>query len=738
MLRETLARSLSDHTDFGSSRLYQIVYGFAVVIATTVTFFAITNVDPTRPIPRILFWVFGFNAVVISVLGWLLVRRYRQLQKKRHLTGEGRLVRRFILLFSASTVIPSTIVAVFLGATVTQGLDNWFQARIGTVIEETAALAQERVDTLSAMIGAQSREVAARIDFEDTAGGIVSDPFRYASYLGRQAVALGARAAFIISSEGELIIMGDVPRPLPFNAPTPIALQEAREGLVGQTLYQDSGIVTATIKLTYPKGAYVHLVHELDPQVFVRLASAAQAVSQYSQAANVSGQLQRFFAIGYVQVVALALLLFARLGLEVGGQIAAPLGRLAKAAEKVRDGDLTARVAVPGNDDEIDTLAVSFNTMTAQLGAQRGALMSARAVSEDRRQFLETLLSQISAGVIRVDPSMTVTLANASAESLIGRTDIQGKSLGDILPEFQMPAHSAMRDGIAGDNSLEVTINGDVRHIRLRTLADGDGGCVLTFDDATRIVTAQRHMAWRDVARRIAHEIRNPLTPIHLAAERLERRYGKLIDPEDDVFKRSLDTIIKQAEDIGRMVDEFSNFARMPKPAIRPFDFLDMLNDTVFSQRVVTPDIKFEIESNVKAFTYHGDERLLGQAFGNLVKNAAEAINGMPQEAEIAGSIKLTVHQSQDWLRVVIADNGPGFPEESRERLLEPYVTTRLRGTGLGLAIVNRVIIDHGGTITLSKRADQQRGAQVQIVVPTGKATKMIKNQAGQPTEETI
>jgi len=728
-----LVRSQVDSSDFGQSRLYQTVFALAVVFAAIATFLAISNVDPTRPMPAYIYWVFGINAVLIAVLGWLLVRRYRQLQRRRHLTGEGRLVKRFLLLFSASSVIPSTIVAIFLGATVTQGLDNWFQTRIGSVIEETAVLAQERVDTLSAIIEAQSREVAARIDFADTAGGIESDPIRYAAYLGRQATALGAGAVYIISPEGELVITGDVPRPLAYNPPTAIAMQEAREGLVGQTLYQDLGVVTATVKLTYPQGAFVHLVHQLDPEIFERLANAAQAVSQYRQAADVSGQLQRFFAIGYAQVVILALLLFARLGLEAGRQIASPLGTLAQAAEKVRDGDLTARVAVPGNDDEIDTLAVSFNTMAAQLGTQRSALLAARSVSEDRRQFLETLLSQISAGVIRIDQAMTVTLANASAEGLIERADMQGQPLGDIIPEFQVHAHSAMRDGSSADTSLEIIINGEVKHIRLRTLVDGDGGCVLTFDDATKIITAQRHMAWRDVARRIAHEIRNPLTPIHLAAERLNRRYSKLLDEDDSVFKRSLDTITRQADDIGRMVDEFSNFARMPKPEIRPFDFMAMMSDTLFSQRMVTPDLTFDINTDLTEMVYYGDERLLGQAFGNLVKNAAEAITGMPEDLEVVGQIKLNVSQSDDWLRITIEDNGPGFPEESRERLLEPYVTTRERGTGLGLAIVNRIIMDHGGAITLKKRPDGQRGARVQIALPI-EQTSILETQEVSPS----
>lgn len=713
--------------NFDGGKLFQAVFIIAVTVAVIVTYAMITSADPTNPIPRYIGAVFAGNAVLIAALVVLLVRRYRQLRPQNDKHGEGRLVRRFLLLFSASSVVPSIVVAIFLGATVTQGLDNWIETRIGPMITDTAVLAQENLDAISSVIEAQSREVAARIDFEDTAGGIETNPLLYSSYLGREAVKLGARAAFIVSSEGELVIMGDVPEPLPYGPPPQIALQEADDGLVGLSLYQDIGVVTATIKLTHPAGSYVHLVHELNPAVFERLNNTAQALQQFRQAEDVSDRLQVYFAIGYVQVVSLALLLFARLGLEAANGIAKPLGTLARAAERVRDGDLTTRVAIPGNDDEIDTLTTSFNTMTAQLGTQRSALLSARAVSEDRRQFLESLLAQISAGVIRIDRSMTVTLANASAEALIGRAALQGQPLGDIIPEFQPHAHSAIRDGGSGDTSLEIDINGEVRHIRLRTLADSEGGCVLTFDDATRIVTAQRHMAWRDVARRIAHEIRNPLTPIHLAAERLDRRYSKLINEDDNVFKRSLDTITRQATDIGRMVDEFSNFARMPKPEIRPFAFLDMLSDIIFSQRMVSPDIKIELSTDVESLIFYGDERLLGQAFTNLVKNAAEAIAGMPQEDEVVGQIALKVTPGAQTLRISITDNGPGFPEEARERLLEPYVTTRERGTGLGLAIVNRVIMDHGGSISLKGRSDKQRGADVRLVLPIRQTKKQAK-----------
>lgn len=713
-----MASSKSTFSRPDGGKLFLAVFVVAVMTAAAITYVSITNVDLSRPLPAYVFWICAVNGVLIALLAFLFVRRYRNLRQNSKKIGDGRLVSRFLVLFSVSSAVPLIIVAIFLAATVAQSQNNWYEDRIGTIIEDNRELAQENLDAVTANIEARSRELAARVDFEDTAAAIENDPVRYASYLGRQARALGVRTAFIVSSDGTLLITAEDANPVQFRRPTVEALNEANQGNVGQIFYRGSGIITATVQLNYPDDSFMHTVHEFDRRVSQRLDTAVQAGENYRRAGEVSGQLRIFYVINYAQVVLLALLLFARIGLEAANQIAVPLVTLAEAAEKVRDGDLTARVALPGNDDEIDTLAVSFNTMTAQLGTQRAALLSARAVSEDRRQFLETLLSEVSAGVIRTDPSLNITLANRSAEILINRTDLQGKNLGDIIPEFQLHANTAMREGVTGDTSLEVDIDDEKKHIRLRTLADAEGGCVLTFDDTTKIITAQRHMAWRDVARRIAHEIRNPLTPIHLAAERLNRRYSSVVHAEDDVFKRSLDTITRQATDIGRMVDEFSNFARMPKPEIRPFDFVAMISDIIFSQRMVAPDIKIEIATGSGSLIFHGDERLLGQAFTNLVKNATEAISGMSMEVEVIGQIVVDIVRVDDALMVTITDNGPGFPAESRERLLEPYITTRQRGTGLGLAIVNRVIIDHGGSISLKERSDRQRGAQVNIVLP--------------------
>jgi two-component system, NtrC family, nitrogen regulation sensor histidine kinase NtrY len=284
----------------------------------------------------------------------------------------------------------------------------------------------------------------------------------------------------------------------------------------------------------------------------------------------------------------------------------------------------------------------------------------------------------------------------------------------------------------AVDASLELTRNGEVRSVRLKSAPEASGGCVLTFDDTTRLILAQRQLAWRDVARRIAHEIRNPLTPIMLSTERLRRRYASKIDDTDGVFDRCIETILRKVDEIARMVEEFSSFARMPKPSIAPFDMRAVLQGASFAQSVVSPDIEIEIDTALDEAPYLGDERLLAQAIGNLLKNAAEAIEGLPIEQDVSGHIRIFLAREGGDLEIVIEDNGPGFPAEVRNRLLEPYVTTREKGTGLGLAIVNRIIADHGGSISLQNRPDGQQGARVRVVLPENGALAMQSDDAAE------
>lgn len=726
-----MSNVLSQQATKASWALFEGLFIIAALVAVFATFIAISGVDPDNPTAGATPWLLGLNFVVIIVLATIVAREYLSIQSNSESEGRGRLARRFVMLFGFSALVPSAIVAVFLGAVFTQGLDNWLGERVDSVMEKNAEIFRTYVDNFETTFDVDVR--LAALDVENFAREVEanladSEAARNLSTEASLAFSEGLRSelAFrdfltiaILGADGVELISQESVQDAILIPPPASAFAEADQGEIATTLYENRGVATALIHITEPLDGYIYAVKNFDRNAAVRLREAEAEIIQYNNAKRQGGRLQTIFAIGYAQIAALVLLLAGRLGLEAAGRVTGPIGRLAIAAHTVRDGDLTVRVPVTGAKDEVYALSKSFNAMTEQLSEQRNALIRAREAEEDRRRFVETLLAEVSAGVIRMDGNMIVTLANRSAGDLLGIDEIEeGESLSQVAPDFVQYARDTLQQNSPVDASLDLHRNGAVRHFRLKTAPDPAGGCVLTFDDTTRLVNAQRQLAWRDVARRIAHEIRNPLTPIMLSTERLRRRYADKIDDTDGVFERCIETILRQVGDIGRMVEEFSSFARMPKPSASRFDMKSLLQATSFSQGMVSPDIAVEFDADAENVSYLGDERLIGQALGNLLKNAAEAIEGMPEEAEVQGQIRVVLSETDKGVDITIEDNGPGFPEDARDRLLEPYVTTREKGTGLGLAIVNRIIADHGGSISLQNRLDGLRGARVRVWLP--------------------
>jgi len=726
-----LSNVLSQQATKASWALFEGLFIIAALVAVFATFIAISGVDPDNPTAGATPWLLGLNFVVIIVLATIVAREYLSIQSNSESEGRGRLARRFVMLFGFSALVPSAIVAVFLGAVFTQGLDNWLGERVDSVMEKNAEIFRTYVDNFETTFDVDVR--LAALDVENFAREVEAnladaEAARNLSTEASLAFSEGLRSelAFrdfltiaILGADGVELISQESVQDAILIPPPASAFAEADQGEIATTLYENRGVATALIHITEPLDGYIYAVKNFDRNAAVRLREAEAEIIQYNNAKRQGGRLQTIFAIGYAQIAALVLLLAGRLGLEAAGRVTGPIGRLAIAAHTVRDGDLTVRVPVTGAKDEVYALSKSFNAMTEQLSEQRNALIRAREEEEDRRRFVETLLAEVSAGIIRMDGNMIVTLANRSAGDLLGVDEIEeGESLGQVAPDFVQYARDTLQQNSPVDASLDLHRNGAVRHFRLKTAPDPAGGCVLTFDDTTRLVNAQRQLAWRDVARRIAHEIRNPLTPIMLSTERLRRRYADKIDDTDGVFERCIETILRQVGDIGRMVEEFSSFARMPKPSASRFDMKSLLQATSFSQGMVSPDIEVEFDADAENVSYLGDERLIGQALGNLLKNAAEAIEGMPEETEAQGHIRVVLSETDKGVDITIEDNGPGFPEDARDRLLEPYVTTREKGTGLGLAIVNRIIADHGGSISLQNRLDGLRGARVRVWLP--------------------
>ncbi|WP_155839382.1 sensor histidine kinase [Hyphomonas chukchiensis] len=731
-----MSNTLSQQATKASWALFEGLFIIAALVAVFATFIAISGADPDNPTAGATPWLLGLNFIVIIVLAIIVAREYFSIQRSGRGEGKGLLAKRFVLLFGFSALIPAMIVAIFIGAFITRGLDNWLGERVDTIMEKNAQIFQDYVDNFENTLDVDVRLAALDIENfardvktslaasgendEINADSLAKDASK--AFIDGLRSELGFREFLTIAVLGpdgvELIAEQSVQQPI-LVPPPQSAFEEANSGNIATTLYENRGVATALIRIEEPLDGYIYAVKNFDKNAAVQLREAEAALAQYNNAKRRSGRLQYIFAIGYAQIAALILLLAGRLGLEAAGRITGPIGRLAVAAHTVRDGDLSVRVPVSGPQDEVYALTNSFNAMTEQLAEQRNALIRAREDEEDRRKFVETLLAEVSAGVIRMDGDMVVTLANRSAGEVLGIGEVlPGQTLGDVAPLFERYARDTLERVAPVDASIDLNINGEVRHIRLKTAPDPAGGCVLTFDDTTRLVNAQRQLAWRDVARRIAHEIRNPLTPIMLSTERIKRRYADKIDDSDGVFDRCIETILRQVGDIGRMVEEFSSFARMPKPNVAPFNMRSLLQGTGFSQSMVSPDVEIEFETNADDAVYRGDERLLGQAFGNLLKNAAEAIEGLPEDSDINGHIRVVLSVNAGGVEVTIEDNGPGFPQDVRDRLLEPYVTTREKGTGLGLAIVNRIIADHGGSISLQNRLDGLRGARVRVWLP--------------------
>ena len=704
---------------------FQGLFVLAGVMCAAATIFTLGRSSPTDEIPAGLIGLLIVNMVFLVVLAWMVVARYVELRRSREVPSGGRLTRRFMLLFGVVAMIPAIIVSMFLWLTITRGIDTWLGDTVLTLVDEFVTITEQSGEEYAVRFEADAQAVADDVDA--AVAQYRASPGAFESFFSLVATYRDFSAAYILDRNGQVLSQAaELNGQTSYAPPVESDFAEAETGLPVAKVRPQGGYTFVLRKLSNYNESYLFLIRPINTELFARLDRTRNAKAQYELAQKRSAEIQRLFVISYLQIVALVLLLSVRLAQEIAQRISSPISRLAEAALDVSEGRRGVAVPVPEADDEIRVLSTSFNLMTRQLDERRDDLVSAREDAEQRRRFLETLLVELSSGVIRVDSRGIVTIANRSAETLMNMGLLEGRALSDISPEILQRVTEAETRRTQDDTFINLMTEDGLRHVRLKVTSDTVGGFVVTLDDATRLISAQRQLAWRDVARRIAHEIRNPLTPIQLSTERIRRRYGDQINDDDGVFERCINTILRQVSDIGRMVQEFSDFARMPKPTPSRFDLAALITDVVFAQRVVNPDYKFSLHIPQEGLSMLGDERLLGQALTNIVKNATEALSGRLESDETQGQISVAVIASDEdeLITIRIQDNGPGFPEEAREQLLEPYVTMRQGGTGLGLAIVNRVIMDHGGSVQLLEPEHGAPGAIVKIVLPLSLTTE--------------
>jgi two-component system, NtrC family, nitrogen regulation sensor histidine kinase NtrY len=636
-------------------------------------------------------------------------------------------------------VTPTIIVAVFSYLFFSYGVESWFSDRVHTAITESLAVAEAYLHEHQQAIRADTLAMAN--DLNRDAPELTLDQARLGQVVAAQAALRGLTEAMVFDRAGHVLARSSLSFTLGFEPMPDGAMRVADEGDVAIVTSDNDNRVRALVRLDQFGEVYLYVGRFIEPRVLNHMEETQRAAAQYAKMESRRSGFQVTFGLIFLMVAMLFLVAAVAIGIHFATQLAVPISRLATAAEQVRGGDLAARVPEGQKDDELASLSRAFNRMTYQIESQQRELREANRQLDERRRFTETVLTGVSAGVIGLDREGRVNLPNRSASALLG-VDLEqsiGRDLAEVAPEMAVLLDEAERrpDRLA-QSQVQLARGNSTRTLLVRIAAEHDerdtSGFVVTFDDITELLSAQRKAAWADIARRIAHEIKNPLTPIQLAAERLRRRYLKEIKQDPETFTICTDTIIRHVGDIGRMIDEFSAFARMPAPVLKPENLVEIVHRAVFLQRTAHREIAFETRFPDHPVAVSCDARLVGQAVVNIVKNAIEAIEARSAEREAGapGRIRVSVSSAASQAAVIVEDNGKGLPHQDRERLTEPYVTTRAKGTGLGLAIVKKIMEDHGGELMLED--GEPEGARVRLVF-AAEARMTEGAAAGQPLE---
>ena len=692
--------------------------------------------------PQIQALVFILNFLVLLLLATSLTEKVgRVLAERRSGLAGARLHVRLVTLFGIVAVAPTIVVGTFAAVFFHYGIQIWFSDRVNTAMNEALETSRGYLQEHNANIRTEAFSLAnylvsAQNALAGSGNDLLHDPDALSQVLDSQATLRGLDVAVVYDPFTNSVVAsgGLMGRTANLkDLPPPAATLMARTNEIAILDSPDEKTVRAVVTLGDTPPLILMIARPVDPDILEHMHRTEQVVADYQRLNGNRAKIQFTFVLIFALVAVLVLGAAILIGLMLANQIVRPLGLLILASERVSKGNLDSNVPEGDRDDEVSSLSRAFNRMTSQLASQRAELVNATNQINERRRFTEAVLSGVSAGVIGLDAQGVIELPNRAASVLLHRdmAECIGQPLGAVVPEL-----AGMLDRVVHDGARELT--GEVQVLaggractllvrigaEIQASLNGDvaGGYVVTFDDITALQVAQRKAAWADVARRIAHEIKNPLTPIQLGAERLKRRFLREITSDPDTFVQCVDTIIRHVGDIGRMVDEFSAFARMPQPVMRMEDLSRIVREALILQRNAHPEIVYEVTLPDRGPQVRCDRRLIGQALTNLLQNAADAIAmRRPQQPAggdgVIGTIRITLRQADPNVLLIVEDDGIGLPVEDRARLTEPYVPHKPKGTGLGLAIVKKILEDHGGTIGLEDRAGA-RGAVSTLILP--------------------
>lgn len=700
----------------------------AVVAFVTTIYTMRGGLSPTNDlsfISRIL-WI---DLAILCCIAILVLGRLASSWFGMGKKGGSSLLARVTMLFSAVAIVPTVLIIIFSVTAFNLGVQTWFSTPVSTAINEAEAVAEQYLKEHKQTLVIRALEMASDLNRDQAT--LIKDRFAFNQAMDSYAFDYELNEAVVLNTLNFKLAFGGM-SPLASAFAPKVSQDEFKKADTGEVILIDSGdqrSVDAMLRLQDFDEAYLYITKFVDPQVVERVRRTGDAAATYTFLDEGKEQFQDTFLLIFANIGMLLLLSALGFGMLFANNLTGPIAKLTSAADLLGEGDLNARVEVPeSRTDEISTLSKTFNRMATRLDTQQTDLREANIQLDERRKFTEAVLTGVSAGVIGLDGDCTINLPNEAASGLLNREldGFIGKNLEDVAPEFSELAEKALADLATNPNQAKqvvfeevaVMVKGEKRTFRLVFVRergkDKDTGFILTFDDITDLQQAERKAAWSDVARRIAHEIKNPLTPIQLSAERLKRRYSKQIEDGRETFDLCTDTIIRQVADIGRMVDEFSNFARTPTPVMSQNDIREICEQAVFLQNNRDTSVEFEAILPNKQIKHTFDPSLISQSVINILKNAGEAVETRREqdsdfkEAGTKGKVRLTLVSENDKgeaipPRVYIQDNGCGIPEGMKTKLTEPYVTTRTKGTGLGLAIVKKILEDHGGQLLVDE-----------------------------------